>query len=489
MGRPTDWQPLADSDPVPGDPAGISAEAARLSSVAREIASQVAVLHKIAAGQSDEKGQHIEKLKAAAADTAGQLHQVSGRYQQTAAALGAWAPELEYAQARSLQALAAAKDAAARQQASQPVQRPPGTKLTPADRQADQARAQSLQQASADLAAARSMLDDAVAHRDQKAGETASKIESAASAGADHWWESLWDDIKSLADRYAWLIKDICTVLEVIATVLAIVALFIPGLDILVALGIAATLLAVAGRAMLAATGNGSWFDVALDVVALATFGIGGGLGAKILGGGLRGALEGATTAARTEAEAAGMARLLSEARPVLDIFYAFTTTDGATMMTVAGRASLRVISQSMLDAAKVPEFAEFGPRGVEGFDAVKAAFSSENIQAGIRTVFPRVAAGGDEAARSSAQALSYIGEHFPEVDTSAASHLLSLYRLNYGIGSGLPLLAQVAGGLEIDGPGGPTPVNWHLPVIGQLYSSTIDGSWTTTAGGLPIFR
>jgi hypothetical protein len=53
------------------------------------------------------------------------------------------------------------------------------------------------------------------------------------------------------------MIKDICAVLEVIATILA-VALFIPGLDIIVALAIAVTALALAGRTLLAATGNGS---------------------------------------------------------------------------------------------------------------------------------------------------------------------------------------------------------------------------------------
>lgn len=60
MGRPTDWQPLADSDPVPGDPAGISSEAAHLSGVAQMIQGQVAQLHKIASGQADERGCYAE---------------------------------------------------------------------------------------------------------------------------------------------------------------------------------------------------------------------------------------------------------------------------------------------------------------------------------------------------------------------------------------------------------------------------------------------
>ena len=192
MGRPTDWQPLADSDPVPGDPAGISSEAAHLSGVAQMIQGQVAQLHKIASGQADERGCHAEKLKSAASDTAGQLARVVGRYQKTAAALTAWVPDLEYAQSQSLKALAAAQDAAGRQRSSQPVSRPPGTKLTPQDKQDDQARSKALAQANDDLAAARKMLQDATSYRDQKAGETKGKIDSAIHDGLK---DSFWDDV------------------------------------------------------------------------------------------------------------------------------------------------------------------------------------------------------------------------------------------------------------------------------------------------------
>ena len=200
MGRPADWQPLADSDPVPGDPAGISAEAAHLSSVAQQIQGQVGQLQKIAAGQSDERGRHADKLKSAAADTAGQLAKVVGRYQKTAAALTAWVPDLEYAQAQSLKALAAAQDAVGRQRANQPVSRPAGTTLTPQDKQADQARSRALAQAQADLAAARTMLQNATSYRDQKAGETRGKIESAIHDGVK---DSFWDDVGSFFSN-AW---------------------------------------------------------------------------------------------------------------------------------------------------------------------------------------------------------------------------------------------------------------------------------------------
>lgn len=87
--------------------------------------------------------------------------------------------------------------------------------------------------------------------------------------------DSWWDGFASFVDEFAGIIKAVCSALEVIATILAVIALFIPGLDIIVALAIAATALALIGRTLLAATGNGSWTDVALDAVALLTFGAG----------------------------------------------------------------------------------------------------------------------------------------------------------------------------------------------------------------------
>lgn len=471
MGRPADWFPLADGDPVPGDPAAISSLASHLASVAEQIGAQVGILRKIAAGQATEKGQHIEKLKAAASDTAGKLDQVTGRYHETAAALSAWAPQLADAQAQSLRALAKAQDAHARQQANQPVQRPPGTKLTPQDHQQDHARASALGSANDDMEAARGMLDDAKWQRDQHAAQTASRIESAASQHADGFWQSLWADIKSFTDRYANIIKNICTVLEVIATVLAIVALFIPGLNILVLIGIGLTALALAGRAMLAATGNGSWLDVGLDVLALATFGLGGGLGARIFGGMLKGSMEGAMTAVRTAAENAGVARVLESATPVLDRMFAFVTRDG--MVGIAHERVL-AIPRAVLENSRMPEFAELAPK------TIGEALSKSNLAAGARTALPRLLSGGDEFGRTSAQTLSYIGTHFPEVDTGAAKMMLNAWRLNYGAGVGIPAATQLT---HLEWDTSHTSYQWNMPGVSVPFNWAEEHS--VTAGGL----
>lgn len=361
MGRPADWSPLAGSDPVPGDPAGISAAAAHLSGVADQIAGQVATLRKMAVGHSDEKGQHADKLQAAAADTAGKLDKVTGRYRETAAALAAWVPELEYAQAQSAKALAQAQEAHGRQRAFQPVQRPPGTHPTPAEQQQDQARGNALTQANADMAASQSMLADAVAHRDQAAAQAASKIHSAIGTDSDSWLDDVGSFFSSawgwVTDHWVPLLKDACTGLEIIAAVLAVVCLFIPGLNIIDALlwvAFGATLLATIGRGALAATGNGSWLDFGLDVLALATFGA-----TKIFSTGLKTAADGAVETG----EGLVASERESLTNEYMDKFF------GSTSGRLIGEGPARALSAEWaeqkipdlaLDAGKAPYFTKF---------------------------------------------------------------------------------------------------------------------------------
>lgn len=361
MGRPADWSPLAGSDPVPGDPAEISAEAAHLQSVAEQIASQVAVLRKIASGQSDEKGQHAEKLKSAASDTADKLDKVTGRYRETAAALQAWVPELEHAQTQSLKALSQAQEAHGRQRASQPIQRPSGAKLTPADHAEDKARGQMLSQANQAMASAQAMLTAAVSHRDTAAVQTASRIRSAASADAD----SAWDDFTSaLGSAWDWVkghwvlwLKNFCTILEVIVAVLAFIALFIPGLDILAVLVIL-SVVAMLGRGVLAATGNGSWLDVGLDALGLLTLGMGTGLAgsARMLWGASKG-LETAATSAEEIGKGLVETERAAKAAEYMTKF--FGSTSGRLI------SASRAYQQALKWATEVvPDLAEGGKAG-----------------------------------------------------------------------------------------------------------------------------
>ena len=130
-------------------------------------------------------------------------------------------------------------------------------------------REAALDEAARDLAAARRQLDDAVEHARSKGRHYAGRINDAIEDDVKDSW---WDNVKDRVDRHADAIKLVTKVLSYVVTALAIVALFIPGLNIAV---LVLTGILLAGQTLLAASGNGSWVDVALTVFALATFGLG----------------------------------------------------------------------------------------------------------------------------------------------------------------------------------------------------------------------
>lgn len=272
MARPAgdQWQPLGwDTDPVPGDPQEISAEAAHLARVSQDITGQVAALRKISA-DGVQIGQSPEAIRTAAQTLAGELAKVAVRYQKVAAALRGWSPELEQAQRMSVQALDQAEIpyARLRQQAILPS----GSHLTAAQQQEVASYHAAMRRAQDELDAARALLGQAISLRDMQAAYYQAKIDDASHDGLTDSW---WDHVENWVDHHARLLSDICNALEWVATGLAIAALIFSGVGILVVLGIAATALALAGRALLAATGNGSWFDVGLDAFSLLAFGSG----------------------------------------------------------------------------------------------------------------------------------------------------------------------------------------------------------------------
>ncbi len=102
----------------------------------------------------------------------------------------------------------------------------------------------------------------------------AGKINGAAHDSlADSWWDQFKQEIGAIADN----LKTIATIIGYVATVCAILAVILTGplalVFLLIAGGLLLTELGI--HTILAATGNGSWVDVGLDVIALATLGYG----------------------------------------------------------------------------------------------------------------------------------------------------------------------------------------------------------------------
>jgi hypothetical protein len=306
--RPADWQLVEeDDDPTPGEPSAISSEAAHCRHVGHEIRAQVGRLRRIAA-DGTLIGNYADKLRSEAGDLAGQLERTAGRYERVATELDRWAPQLEHAQAASLAALEKARQAdAIRRVAPQP-----------GDPSATAAEQAASDHARADLAAAIKQVEAAKDHFDREGTTTARAIRDAIE---DDIKDSWWDNINDWVDRNAGWLEDLTEALSWIATGLAIIALFIPGVNLIAILAIGFTVATLIGHSLLAASGNGSWFDVGLDFLALATFGTG-----RIAAQGLKGVhaatRRAATTAARREAkkqalktshaERAGLGRLLN---------------------------------------------------------------------------------------------------------------------------------------------------------------------------------
>jgi hypothetical protein len=123
------------------------------------------------------------------------------------------------------------------------------------------------------------LLTRATGHRDTTGAAAAGKINGAAHDSlADSWWDQFKQEIGAIADN----LKTIATIIGYVATVCAILAVILTGSLALVFLLIAGGLLLteLGVHTILAATGNGSWVDVGLDVFALATLGYGGVLDA-----------------------------------------------------------------------------------------------------------------------------------------------------------------------------------------------------------------
>lgn len=297
MARPVDWSPLADEDPVPGDGEEIRRESTRLGKLATTISEQVQRLQAIGRDTEALKGEYAGTLRDKADELAGRLGKTQHRYSHVSGYLGHWADDLEESQKQADSALTDAKEAQQRVDAHQPPHgqdKKPESKMTDAERTAETTRQHALSRAEDDLGAARRKLDKAVSHRDERAGHWAGKIRRAISKDGLH--DKGWDKFKDWVSDHSRLLNDLANVLCWIATACAIVALFIPGLNILAMIALGATIGALLLHTTTALAGQGSWIDVGLDVFALATMGLGrlAAPGMEAAEQGVRGAMRGA---------------------------------------------------------------------------------------------------------------------------------------------------------------------------------------------------
>ncbi|MDJ0464404.1 hypothetical protein [Streptomyces sp. H27-C3] len=271
--RPTDWSPLEEKDPVPGSPEEIRTEASEMRKVAKMLRDQATAIKRM--GDDDElKGKTAKKLREESGDLEKHLREVAGRYERVNGHLDGWANDLEDFQRRADKILADAKRKEDEEAAKAKKDDGKDKKKEDGDSDDDPYKTE------------RSALRTVVSERGTSAGKHAKKIRDGIDdIIEDSWWESIVDYVKIAIDVLSWA-----------ATAIAVVALFCTPVGWVAALAIGLTMAVAIGHTVLAITGDGSWYDVGMDVLALATLGVG-----KIALKGLKG-VQTATRSASSQA-------------------------------------------------------------------------------------------------------------------------------------------------------------------------------------------
>jgi hypothetical protein len=290
MSRPSDWWVLdLDSDPTPGDCPDVGRCARDFLSLADDAQTADGQVRTMAAeGNALWDSTAGDAFTDQVGELPDQLTKLHTSYRMAGEALVAYRTRLEGAQDQADRALARGREARARRDGAQArlddadgwlthvsamvseLDRPAAPAPDPAqvrsalrNQQAAQARVSAARSevdaAQADLDAARSLALQAAGLRDQAAGLARDQIEAASDAGIhnDPWWKKVGSALAG-----AWDV--IVTVAKVAVVVLAVVALFVPGLN-LVVLGLGALVLADALLKL--ARGDGSWLDVGFAVL------------------------------------------------------------------------------------------------------------------------------------------------------------------------------------------------------------------------------
>jgi hypothetical protein len=299
--RPGNWELLElGRDPLPGEPQDVASEATHYKNLAEEIRSQVTRLRQLASGTNELVGTFAPELRESAEELAEHLGQAQGRFDTVAEQLNRWSPELEYGRIETGSLLRRAEDA----KHDAAMNEAPGTPVDPTDTAAvtaDQARAARLNQATSALSGlvrqCRTLLDEV----NRVGDDVARKIEAASNDKLeDSWWDR---NVRSFIHEHADFLKFVADVLSWVATALVIAVLLLSNPAGWIALAaLAFTAGAMLIHTALAANGDGSWADVAMDAFALATFGVG-----KLLTSGAKTALaarEGLAAFARTSSAA-----------------------------------------------------------------------------------------------------------------------------------------------------------------------------------------
>lgn len=305
-GRPRDWHPVADSDPIPGDPDRMAALGKQMRKTADELERQIRNLKAVAEvdGWDSKAGKefrekargNVKKLEAAfkrydtAAEAIGvRVDEVGGGYQDKLhASPRNYASDLNRAQEIADGALKDAKDADERKGAAQKSL----DGLSGKDKEKDQAGKgrkdlEAERDAAGDeIAAAREKINEAKRIRDNAAKRARESIDAVINHDSlkDGFWETLVADI---AEFTSW-VATVCGILSLLVGWIPVIGQALAG--VLGAIAMIATLINFVATFVQVLQGNAEWMDLGLAALGFLLMGVGKGF-SKIAGKFAKGAL------------------------------------------------------------------------------------------------------------------------------------------------------------------------------------------------------
>nr|WP_223832934.1 hypothetical protein [Streptomyces venezuelae] len=237
-----------------------------MKKIAEYLRTQAAALNAMA-DADNLKGQYADKLAEDARGLGRKLDEAEDRYREVKNHLSGWAEELEGFQKRADKALDDAKDAQRiidaheNKPESDKKAKDGDEKDKKGDKDSD-TMDPALKKAKEDLSDARGRLNSAAGDYEERASHYAGKIRKSIDDDMEDSW---WNDVKAWVADADWL-GTLADALSGAATAIGMAALLFPGLGIvaLILTGIVAAI-----HLVQASTGNGSWFDVLMDLGAL----------------------------------------------------------------------------------------------------------------------------------------------------------------------------------------------------------------------------
>lgn len=384
--RHGDWNLLGhDSDPVPGEWSDIQSEARRITGIADDIADQIRRLRAIEDDDQILKGEYADGLRESCGDVADDLERVHGRFERVGEELEGWWEPVMTARTKTWNALQDAEAAQAVIDANpEPDPAPAGSPPPTQDQKDDEElRSGKVSGATSDLGQARTAFDTAMSTYDDKAKKVADAIRDASD---DDMKDSRWDKFKNWVDANAGWLKKVADIISIVVTVVAVIALFCTPAGWILAIVAGIALLGVGIRFALAASGNGSWADFALDLVGVLTLGTGKIAIMLAKGGRLASLRSIGTYAGRlARADAVANAKMLFQNARWFNKPMVWLTKSNPLSRWIAGRSAFTSTKLSWL-TKELPDVTRI-EKVLAGMDDTGAAMLKE-INA-IKTAFP----------------------------------------------------------------------------------------------------